>query len=75
MPSISRRNEQPGGANEEVDAYAAKLQALFDRVAPRVPDIDPGVVLQVLDAHLRPIGGGHGRRFLLRRGPDGRYGP
>jgi hypothetical protein len=57
------------------DAHRDRLQALFAKVAPQVPDIDPSVVLQVLEAWLRPIGNGSGRRFLLRDGPDGRRGP
>jgi len=36
-----------------------------ERVAPLLPDIDPGDLLLILQSLLRPIGSG--RRFFLRR--------
>ncbi len=41
------------------------------RVAPLVPDIDPGDLLLILQSLLRPIG--TGRRFFLRRRDSGGY--
>ena len=60
---------------QRADAHRDRLAQLLAEVAPQVPDIDPAVVVQIIDAWLRPIGSGSGRRFLLRKGPDGRTGP
>lgn len=42
-----------------------------ERVAPLVPDIDPGDLLLILQSLLRPIG--TGRRFFLRKRDSGGY--
>ena len=57
----------------DAEALAARLVALRDRVAPRVPDMDPGDLLLILESLLRPFG--TGRRFLLREIQPGVYVP
>ena len=77
MPSGSKTKAQLDAAPHmgDSDAYAAALMALRRQVSARLPDIDPQTLLQILDAWLRPIGTNSGRRFLLRRGSDGRHAP
>ncbi len=77
MPKRSQaRITKPVPEQKRAEAsYAAELQALYDQMAPRLTDMDPHVLLQILDALLRPIGSNSGRRFLLRRGEDGGYAP
>lgn len=48
---------------EDAEALA-RVIALRDRLAPLVPDMDPGDLMLILESLLRPIGSG--RRFLLR---------
>jgi hypothetical protein len=43
------------------------------RVAPSVPDIDPGDLLMILGARFRPFG--RGRRLFLRQIRPGVYVP
>jgi hypothetical protein len=50
---------------EDPDVFVQRLQALHDRVAPQFPDIDPGDLLLILKALLRPAGAR--RRLFLRR--------
>jgi hypothetical protein len=52
---------------------ARRLLRERDRVAPLVPDIDPGDLLMILNARLRPFG--HGRRLFLRQIRPGVYVP
>ncbi len=56
---------------EDAEALAARVIALRDRLAPLVPDIDPGDLMLILESLLRPIGSG--RRFLLREIRPGVY--
>ena len=42
-----------------------------DRVAPLVPEIDPGDLILILQSLLRPFG--TGKRIFMRRTKDGRY--
>lgn len=44
-----------------------------DRLAPLLPDIDPGDLILILECMLRPFG--TGKRFFLRQRADGRHGP
>jgi hypothetical protein len=56
---------------EEAEALAARVVALRDRIAPLLPDIDPGDLMLILESLLRPFGSG--RRFLLREIRPGVY--
>jgi hypothetical protein len=49
----------------EWDALMARVEAEHRRLAPLLPDIDPGDLHSILTAILRPWG--MGRHFLLRR--------
>jgi len=52
---------------------ARKLVRVRSRIAPQVPDIDPGDLLLILSARLRPFG--RGRRLFLRQIRPGVYVP
>ncbi|HVK85375.1 MAG TPA: hypothetical protein VM513_14755 [Kofleriaceae bacterium] len=56
---------------EDAEVLAARVVALRDRLAPHVPDIDPGDLMLILESLLKPIGSG--RRFLLREIRPGVY--
>ncbi|HEY5922252.1 MAG TPA: hypothetical protein VIV11_11305 [Kofleriaceae bacterium] len=58
-------------SSEEAEALAARVLALRDRVAPLLPDMDPGDLLLILESLLRPFGSG--RRFLLKEIRPGVY--
>lgn len=47
-----------------LEAYAERVREARDRLAPRLPDIDPGDLLLILQSLLRPAG--WERRFFLR---------
>jgi len=55
--------------NAELDALVARVQQEQARLAPLLPNIDPGDLNSILVAIFRPWG--TGRRFLLRRLPAG----
>jgi hypothetical protein len=55
--------------NAELDALVARVQQEQARLAPLLPNIDPGDLNSILVAIFRPWG--TGRRFLLRRLPSG----
>lgn len=50
-----------------------QTMALRDRLAPLLPEIDPGDLVLILQSLLRPIGSG--RRFFLRTLRPGVYAP
>jgi hypothetical protein len=49
----------------------ARIEAMRDRLAPQFPDIDPGDLLLIIKALLRPPGSR--RRFFIRKLGPGRY--
>jgi hypothetical protein len=55
----------------EQDELIRRLVAARDRLAPRFPDVDPGDLLLILKALLRPQGSR--RRYFLRRVRPGVY--
>jgi hypothetical protein len=55
------------------DELLRQTMALRDQLAPRLPDIDPGDLVLILQSLLRPIG--TGRRFFLRKLPSGGHVP
>jgi hypothetical protein len=56
---------------EEAERLRIAVLDARARVAPMLPDIDPGDLLLILQSLLRPIG--TGRRFFLRRRDSGGY--
>jgi hypothetical protein len=57
----------------DVEVFKRKVFETRDRLAPLLPDIDPGDLLLILECTLRPFG--TGKRFFLRQRSDGRHGP
>jgi hypothetical protein len=45
-------------------AFAERVEAACTRLAPRLPGLDPGDLVLIVQSVLRPIG--TGRRFFLR---------
>ena len=58
-------------SSEDAEALAARVIVLRDRIAPLVPDMDPGDLMLILESLLRPFGSG--RHFLLREIRPGVY--
>ncbi len=56
---------------EQQEAFLQRLLAARDRLAPRFPDLDPGDLLLILKALLRPPGSR--RRYFLRKVRPGVY--
>lgn len=56
---------------DEAEALAERVVALRDRLAPLLPDLDPGDLMLIIESILRPFGSG--RRFLLREIQPGVY--
>ncbi len=59
----------PPEAPLDAEALARRVAELRDRLAPRLPDVDPGDLVLILQSMLRPFG--TGKRFLLRKRRDG----
>lgn len=58
----------------EVFDHEAWLRAVEEaraRLAPQFPEMDPQTMVTILASLLRPFG--TGKRFFLRRQPDGSY--
>ncbi len=66
---VDPQDDRP--ASELAEDFARRVLEIRDRVAPLVPDIDPGDLLLILQSLLRPFGSG--RRFLLREVRPGVY--
>lgn len=50
---------------------AREIERLRAELAPALPDVDPGDLILILQAVLRPFG--TGRRYFLRKRPTGGY--
>lgn len=50
-----------------------RLQALREQLAPRLPGMDPGDLLLILECLLRPVGSG--RQLFIREIRPGVYAP
>ncbi len=48
-----------------------KLEEARRKVAPKLPDMDPGDLVMILVSLLKPLGSG--RRYFLHRTEDGRH--
>ena len=57
--------------SESAEEFAARVLALHAQLAARLPDIDPGDLLLIVQSLARPFGSG--RRFLLREIRPGVY--
>ena len=57
--------ESDSGPKLDLDALMAMVEAERKRIAPLLPDIDPGDLHAILVAMFRPWGSG--RRFLLKQ--------
>jgi len=56
---------------QDLDSFVAELMAKRDQLARELPDMDPEELFLILHSLMRPIG--TGRRFFLRKQPDGGY--
>jgi hypothetical protein len=59
------------GAPRSGDELARQIEDARRRVRPLVPDVDEQSLVTILSSLLRPFG--TGKRFLLRRRPDGGF--
>ncbi len=59
--------------HDSIEAFADRVREARDRLAPRLPEIDPGDLLLILQSLLRPPG--WERRFFLRSLRPGVYVP
>lgn len=55
------------------EAFSKRVFAERDRLAPLLPEIDPGDLVLILQSVLRPFGSG--KNCFLRIGKDGRFVP
>jgi hypothetical protein len=55
----------------EAERLRVEVLEARERIAPLLPDMDPGDLILILQSLLRPIGSG--RRFFLRRLQSGGY--
>lgn len=58
---------------DDPEKLVEQVLAARARVAAKLPDIDPGDLLLILQSILRPIGSG--KRFFVRQIAPGRYVP
>jgi hypothetical protein len=58
---------------QEPEALRERLVALHAKLAPRLPEIDPGDLLLILECLLRPVGSG--RQLFLREIEPHVYAP
>jgi hypothetical protein len=63
--SVPRVSVRSGVRVESDDAHETKVRVAKRRLAPLLPDIDPGDLDLILRSLFRPFG--HGRRFFLRK--------
>ena len=68
------KGADPGSRrSEELEAYVKRVLEARDRLAPRLPDVDPGDLLLILQSLLRPPGWEW--RFFLREIRPGVFAP
>lgn len=53
------------------EELAREVQRLYEKLRPELPDIPPGDLILILQSVLRPPGSG--RRYFLKRQPEGGY--
>ena len=52
-------------SREDPELFAQRVEREVARLSPRLPDVDPGDLVLIVQSLLRPLGSG--RRFILRR--------
>lgn len=60
---------QANDRREDPAVLVRRVIELRDRLAPLLPDVDPGDLVLIIQSLLRPFGSG--KRFLLRQFGDG----
>jgi hypothetical protein len=60
-------------SSAHAEDLVAEVQALYERLRPRFPEMDPGDLKLILECMLRPWGTGRG--FFLRQIRPGVYVP
>ena len=73
MERDPQRDAELAASSARAEELAANVRALYDRLAPQFPDMDPGDLMLILEMSLRPFGSGH--RFLLVEVSPGVYVP
>jgi hypothetical protein len=68
---MDREDDDLRAASAAAEQLVAKVIAQRDRIAPLVPDLDPGDLMLIIESLLRPFGSG--RRFLLSEVRPGVY--
>jgi hypothetical protein len=68
--AAARRNGALGGRPRDVDLLARKVRDVCARVAPQLPELDPGDLRLIVRGLLLPPAR---RAVFLTRRPDGRY--
>jgi hypothetical protein len=68
--SAARRNGARGGRPRDVDLLARKVREVCARLAPQLPELDPGDLGLIVRSLLLPPGR---RAVFLARRQDGRY--
>ncbi|HET6202660.1 MAG TPA: hypothetical protein VFI25_07645 [Planctomycetota bacterium] len=58
---------------DPIEAFADRVREARDRLSPRLPEVDPGDLLLILQSLLRPPG--WERRYFLRSVRPGVYVP
>ena len=58
-------------SQRDAERLARRVKEAQERLAPRLPDMDPGDLGLILERLLRPPGSG--RRFFIRPTANGRY--
>jgi hypothetical protein len=68
--AAARRNGARGGRPRDVDLFARKVREVCARLAPQLPELDPGDLRLIVRSLLLPPGR---RAVFIARRPDGRY--
>lgn len=55
----------------DVEAFTRKVMKERDRLAPLLPEIDPGDLVLILQSVLRPFG--TGRNYFIHKTKEGRF--
>jgi hypothetical protein len=68
--AAARRNGARGGRPRDVDLFARKVREVCARLAPQLPELDPGDLRLIVRSLLLPPAR---RAVFIARRPDGRY--
>ena len=70
--AASRQNGARGGRPKRAEALLRDMRALYEKLAPKCPEIDPGDLSLIVERMCRRPGSG--RRFFIHPLPGGGYG-